>query len=205
VQVVATVESDWSEPVRIEVPPSVLVDDSTPAASTLPPIRKTLERLLALYRQPRSDPGDPWELTVAPDLGRQQSADDLQAYLAAGIPPQAIRWLIRPPEDAGGKFPVAVTAGGHAPVRLSVVLGDDFPPAARSVRGAADWPIKEVRLVYPQPKLEPVFWQPLACLEGAASIPFSARLAAINVGWLTLYILVYVPVLLVVRPLWKVA
>ena len=99
VQIVATVDSDWSEPVRIDVPPPVVVDDSTPASRTLPPLRETLEHLLALYRQPRDDPGEPWELKLAPDLGREQTANDLQAYLDAGIPPQGITWLIRPPDD----------------------------------------------------------------------------------------------------------
>ena len=46
--VVATVQSDWSEPLRLDVPPPMVVDDATPRLRTLPPLRKTLERLLAL-------------------------------------------------------------------------------------------------------------------------------------------------------------
>jgi len=87
VQIVATVDSDWSEPVRIDVPRPAVVDDSTPTSRTLPPLRQTLEHLLVLYRQPRDDPGLPWELKLAPDLGREQTATDLQAYLDGGIPP----------------------------------------------------------------------------------------------------------------------
>ena len=124
VQIVAMVDSGWSEPVRIEVPPTVVLDESTPPSRTLPPLRATLERLLVLYRQPRDDPAMPWELRFAPDLGREQTANDLQAYLEAGIPPQGITWLLRPPDDMSGRFSVVVMAGTHPPVSVSVVLGD---------------------------------------------------------------------------------
>ncbi len=211
VQIVAAVDGEWGEPVRIDVPPPLIVDDTTPAAATLLPRRPTLERLLSIYRQPHASPGDPWELSVAPDLGRQQTVEDLKAYLAAGIPPQPIRWLIRSPEDAedgpapGGRFAIVVSTADRPPLTAIVVLGDEYPPAPRSVRAGTDSPIKEIRVVYPPPKQEPVFWRPLARLEGATSIPFAARLAAIHVGWLTLYVVVYVLTLVVARPALRVA
>ncbi len=211
VQIVATVDGEWTAPVRIEVPPPLVVDETTPAAATLPPLRPTLERLLALYRQPHASPSDPWELSVAPDLGRQQTADDLEVYLAAGIPPQPLRWLIRSPEavegdpSPGGKHAITVSTADNSPLTAVVVLGDEYPPAPRSIRPGASSPIKELRVIYPPPKEEPVFWRPLAFLEGAASIPFASRLAAIHVGWLTLYIVAYVLTLLVARPSLRVA
>ena len=203
--IVATVQSDWGEPVRLDVPPSMVVDDATPCSRSLPPVRKTLERLLALYRQPRSLPGDPWEMRFAPDLARQQTADDLEAYLAAGVPPQAVTWMVRPPDGFSGRFPVTVTAAGHLPVMLNVVLGEEYPPGPLSVKGAAGSPVEELRAVYPKSRAEPVFWQPFAGLAGDSPIPFFAWLASINVGWLLLYILVYFPTLLLVRVILKVA
>jgi hypothetical protein len=197
VQIVALVDSDWSEPVRIEVPPAVAVDDSTPPARTLAPLRATLEHLLVLYRQPRDDPAEPWELKLAPDLGREQTGNDLQAYLGAGIPPQGLTWLLRPPEDMNGRFSVIVTAGAHPPVSLFVTLGDDVPPTPRYVTGAADSPVKELCVIYPKPKQEPVFWRPLASRSG--------RAATLDVGWLWLYILVYLPILVLARVVFRVA
>jgi hypothetical protein len=203
--VVATVQSDWSEPVRLDVPPPMVVDGTTPCLRTLPPIRKTLERLLALYRQPRNVPGEPWEMRLAPDLARQQTADNLEAYLAAGVPPQAVAWLVRPPEGFSGRFPVTVTAAGRPPVTVDVVLGDEYPPARAIAKGAAGSPIKELRVVYQQSRLEPVFWRPLAGIAGDSPIPLVARLATINVGWLVLYILAYLLTLTLVRTILKVA
>jgi hypothetical protein len=214
VQVVAAVDSDWTEPVRIDVPSPMAVDESTPASRTLPPLRETLERLLVLYRQPRDDPGRPWELKLAPDLGREQTANDLQAYLDTGIPPQGITWLIRPPNDrtrsglsgpGGGRFSVTVMAGEHPPVAMDVVLGDRYPPAPRRIAGPAGSPVRELRIVYPKSKHEAVFWRPLAPLAGHEQTAWAMRLASVDVGWLWLYILAYLPTLILARAILKVA
>jgi len=197
VQIVATMDSNWTQPVRIDVPPSVVVDDLTPVSRTLPPLRETLEHLLILYRQPRDDPGQPWELKLTPDLGREETANDLQAYLEAGIPPQGITWLLRPPDNMSGRFSVAVTAGEHPPAVADIVLGDKHPPAPCRVAGRADSPVREVRVVYPRSRHEPVFWRPLALLGG--------RMAGVDLGWLWFYILVYLPTLVLARAVLKVA
>jgi rifampicin phosphotransferase len=197
VQIVATIDSDWNKPVRIDVPPAMVLDDSTPPSRTLPPIHQTLEHLLSLYRQPHDDPSQPWELKLAPDLGREQTANDLQAYLAAGIPPQGITWLIRPPNDLRGRFSIKVTAGEHPPLSTSIVLGDEVPPDPVYVTGAAGSPIKELRAVYPKPKQESVFWRPPASLGG--------WLAAFDIGWLWLYIIVYLVSMVLARSVLRVA
>lgn len=198
VQIVATVDSDWREPTRIEVPSAVTVDESTPVSRTLPPLRETLEHLLTLYCQPlRQARGGAWELQSAPDLGRELTARDLQAYLAGGVPPQGVTWLIRPPGDFNGRFAVQVVAGERPPVRVGIVLGDKDPPGSRWVAGPADSPVREVRVVYPQPKHQAVFWQPFAAWGG--------RMAALDLGWLWLYLLVYLPTLVVARTMLKVA
>jgi hypothetical protein len=197
VQVVATIDGDWNKQVRIEAPAALMVDDSTPQSRTLPPIRATLERLLTLYRQPHEDPSQPWELKLAPDLSREQTADDLQAYLNAGIPPQGLTWLLRLPNDLSGRFPVTVKAGENPPLSVSVVLGNEFPPALNSIAGAAGSPIKELRVIYPKPKQEPIFCRPPAFVGG--------RLAAIDIGWLWLYIFVYLVAMVLARAALKTA
>ncbi len=203
--VVAMVQGEWSEPVRLDAPPPLVLDEATPCSRTLPPLRKTLERLLALYHQPGSIPGEPWELQLAPDLARQQTADDLEAYLAAGIPPQPVTWLVRPPDESAGRFPVTVTAGAYPPLTVNLVLGDDYPPPRLSAKGAAGAPIQELRVVYSTSREEPVFWRPLAGLGADNPRPLIAWLATINVGWLVLYLLVYLPTLMLVRAILKIA
>ncbi len=205
VQIVASVDGEWTKPVRLETAASFACDDATPALRTLPPLRATLERLLTLYRQPQADPNAPWELHVAPDVARTLAADDLANYLAAGLPPQSIAWTIRPPKDAAGRYPIRLTAEGFPPLTVTVVLGREFPPRNASAAGASGSPLKELRVVYPGAPQRPVFWQPFAGLNAHTSVPFAARLADWDTGWLWLYVLAYLPLLFVGRALLRVA
>jgi phosphohistidine swiveling domain-containing protein len=205
VQVVATVDGDWNSPVRIQVPSDTTLDETTPVARTLPPIRKTLERLLALYREPPPNQNGPWELQFAPDLGRMQAANDLQRYLDNGMPPRGLTWTVRPPAGASRRFPVSVATEGHSPVTLTVVLGNDFPPAATTVSGPPDSPIKQLRVAYQTSPQRRVFWQPFAGLAGHSDVAAVQWLAARDVGWLWLYLAAYLPALAILRPLMRVA
>jgi pyruvate,water dikinase len=201
VQIVATIDSDWTKPVKIIVPQNVMIDAATPAARSLPPIRPTLEHLLALYRQAGAEgAGLPWELQIAPN-SRQQTADDLQAYLNAGIPPQGITWLIRPPEGFSGRLNVMVEAAGNAPANIDVVIGDASSPVIRHPSLAG--PIRSLTVVYPRPASEASFLRPFSWIN--ADSGFGQRLERLDLGWVWLYVLVYLPALLLARAILKVA
>jgi rifampicin phosphotransferase len=211
VHVVAQVKSDWPHAVQLSVPEDIALDETTPAARTLPPIRKTLERLLALLEQPANDASQPWESQAVATASRQQVAADLKAYLAAGIPPQGVTWVLRPPRNFTGKFAVALKAKNAAPIAAGVVLGDEYPPAPTIVTGSAESPLVQLQIVYPKPKVAQAFWQPFSKLADDAMTSASdgnsiaRRLAAIDVSWLWLYLIVYIPVLFVARKLLRVA
>ena len=190
VQIVASIDASFNSPVSLEVPPGVAVDQATPVTRTLPAIRPALEHLLALYRQQGNTQTQPWELQVAPDLDRVTAAKDLQRYLDAGIPAQGITWTIRPAETLSGRFPVMIRPAASEPITAEVVLGDESPPADRATSGPPASPVRQVRVVYPASKVQSVFWQPLP---------------SIHVSWLWVYILAYVPVLLLARAALKVA
>jgi hypothetical protein len=99
-----------------------------------------------------------------------------------------------------GRFSITVTAGEHPPTSIDVVLGDEYPPAPSRVTGPVGSPVKELRIAYPPSRQKPVFWQPLARLAA-----YDSRLAMIDVGWLWLYILVYLPAIVLIRAVLKVA
>ena len=205
VQVVATVDGEWTSPVRIEIPAGMALDETTAAVRTLPPLRRTLEHLLTLYREPRSKTDGPWELQVAPDIARLQTADSLKNYLDAGLPPQGMTWTIRPPADASGRFPVRVMTDGQPAVSLNVVLGKQYPPGTLVSAGRAGSPLRELRVVYPNSSNRPVFWQPFAGLGSDADSAPVRWLATLNIGWLMLYLLAYLPVLFILQAVLKVA
>jgi len=204
-QILATVDGDWSKPVQIEAPPPLALDETTPASRTLPPIRKTLEHLLPLLRQPGNQPDLPWELQLVPDTAWQQKADDLQNYLNAGIPPQGVTWMIRTPPGTVGRFPVKVIVEGHPALTANVVLGGEFPPGNVIVRGSSGSPVKELKVNYLSTGQKPVFWQPLAGFGAGDRHPLLKHLAAMDIGWLWVYVLAYVPVLFVAKAALKVA
>ncbi len=202
VQIVAMVDGEWTQPIAIEVPSDITVDPSTSVQRSLPPLRQTLQRLLALYTSPRPAQTGPWELAIAPDVGRQRMAEDLKAYLDAGIPPQGITWQLRPPHDLNGRFDVNVSAAGSPAATIGVTVGDQFPPSPTSVAGPAGSPVKLLRVSYSKSKQEEHFLRPFAALGHTSIAP---RLAAMDMGWLWLYILVYLPALFAVRWTLKVA
>ncbi len=205
VQVVASVDGEWTRPVRIEIPSGLALDETTAASRTLPPVRRTLEHLLTLYREPQNKAEGPWELQVAPDVARLQTVANLKNYLDAGLPAQGMTWTIRPPAGAAGRFPVSVVAEGHSPVSIDVVLGNQDPPGALSTAGAEGAPVKELRVVYPHASQKPVFWQPFASLGSQGDSGPVSWLASVEVGWLMVYLLTYLPVLFVLQALLKVA
>jgi hypothetical protein len=60
--------------------------------------------------------------------------------------------------------------------------------------GGAGSPFKELRVVYPNSSRKPVFWQ-----------PFKGFSSGLDIGWLEIYLLTYLPVLYILQALLKVA
>jgi rifampicin phosphotransferase len=226
VNVVATVDADCREAVRIEVPTGMKVKDpmagtalagkSDAAVQRVPEVRATLERLLKLYEeragkvrdevnakesQTARDAGSPWELKVSglPSVPADKAVVDLRAYLARGIPAQKLLWKVDS-GTAGGRFEVTVAAGAEAGVKAPIVLGDDVPPAAKRAVGQGN--VKAVEISYGGAKEAAVFWRPFKWFKG---VPGMGRAAAWDAGWVWLYIVAYLPVLFGLRAVLKVA
>jgi hypothetical protein len=202
-QVVATVDGEFTEPVTIGVPAPLTLDALTPPARSLPPYRQALQRLLPLLRQPRLDPKEPWEVAIAPDTvrtGRDATADDLQAYLDAGIKLQGLTWQLHAPEGLTGRFPISVKVRDNPPMVMDLVLGNQYPPAPAILDGPRGSPVKQVKIVYAAPTTKRAFWQPFSRWEH----PRSGE-SYTDVGWLILYILAYLPTLFLLRTLLKLA
>lgn len=204
IQVLATIDGDWTAPIRLQVPESFAIDATTPIAQGVPPIRPTLEHLLALYRSSSFDAAQPWEMQNVPNSIREETADDLAAYLAAGIPPQTLMWQITVPANARGKFDLSAATKDRKPLYLPIAVGDSTAPVSTEATNRSDSPIRQLRVVYPRPKQAVEFWRPFAALANSNS-PRAGKLASFDVGWLWLYLLVYVPVLFAGRKLLRVA
>jgi len=193
VQIVATVDGAFDGAVKLAAPGGLSVDAATPPEQRLPALRPALQHLLALYRAPAGNGA--WEVAAGPEGPRDALAADLEEYLANGIPPQSLTWLLAPTSGKeDGRFPVTVSAG-ESTVTAAAVLGEKTPPADRTIAGPAGSPIKRIEVVYPGAKMVPPFWQPFK----------SGALAGVHCGWVLLYILAYLPVLFILRYLLRVA
>lgn len=188
VTVQATVASDWRGPVTLDVDAPLVLDELTPSECSLPPVRETLERLHATWQAPTDVAAFPWDVRAAAERTRREMLADLQAYLRAGVPPETLTWTLRSEAGTPGRFTVRVRAGDDT-ATLAVVLGDAYPPAPREADIAGGHLLQSVHVLYPPPPTKPVFWRPFASLGHPG----------FSLGWLWVYVLVYVPAMVVTK------
>ena len=176
--VVAAVNSDIRDPITISTASGLSLDDPTSASKTLPPIRETLERMRSKWQQPGGT-NLPWE-----QLSREQAMADLRDFLAHGIPAQSVSWKINSTPNQSGRFPIQISIPKHAPLTIDAVLGESHPPNPLEIADHDRSGIISVKIVHPRSDHKRTFWAPLAW----AGKPWDA-------GWLTLYLIVYLPVM----------
>lgn len=91
------------------------------------------------------------------------------------------------------------------PSVFNVVLGNQYPLATTAAKGGAGSPVRELTVVYPNASRKPVFWQPFGAMESDGNGALIRWLAALDIGWLGIYLLTYLPVLFILQALMKVA
>jgi hypothetical protein len=96
-------------------------------------------------------------------------------------------------------MPIELTTPGQPALTIEMVLGDENPPAPTRIFGPSIGPIKAIHLVYAKPRVGQFFWQPFASLAKFSNVPFAANLSVLEPNWLWLYLLVYIPTMLVAR------
>ncbi len=179
--VVATVAADWPGEVLLTVPPRMAVEGEK--AQRLPRIRETLEGLL------KEMEGDA--------QASQEEIADLREYLRKGIPPQTVQWKVRMGAGMEGSQPVIVSVLKEAKAEMRWVfftVGERDAPGPR-VDDGAGWMtmnrqvLLKVELV-PGPAERREFGKPLHWTGVAGLKEWDS-------GWLMLYLLAYLPVMLV--------
>ncbi len=196
--VLATVDATWHEPVSLDIPGTVRLDETTPREQSIPQIKETLEKLQARWAAPSEMGNLPWDVQAAAKKARAEMLADLQGYLKAGVTPQTISWRIRPADmdtATAGKFDLTLTTKEKTPIKISAVLGDKYPPALTEITGGASSPVKSVKIVYDKAKTKQMFWTPFARFGKPDYDP----------GWLWIYLLAYIPPMVLLRMLLRLA
>ena len=189
-EVVALIAGDHAEPVQLSLPAGLHFASHSAATQQLPPIRPTLERLLARWQAAPTDETLPWDVRAAANRTRTDLLGDLQTYLARPIPPQPLAWTVELPAGQSGAFPVTLRTAGSAPATLTLVVGDAAPPAPRTLETSESGTVRAFSVEYRESRVrgDRIFWA-----------PFSSFGWSWDAGWLGVYLAVYLPLMFVLR------
>jgi pyruvate,water dikinase len=195
--VVATVDGEFTGPVTMELDEALELVDAESASQRLTPIRDVLERRLGEWQKESNYKDLPWELREVGQWARGDLLADLTAYLKDRLPPRTLAWSVRTPGEAG-RFTVTLSYPGGQPVAADLVLGDAFAPPPREDLGDGK-AVGVFRPSDPESKIQSVAVRYEQKPPGKFYTPFAAVGSSWDVGWLLLYVAVYLPVMLACR------
>ncbi len=188
--IVALVDGDHLEPLTIELSDSLQLAPHSSFEQQVPPVRETLEALRQRWQAaPSGDNSLPWDVRAAARRTRAELLDDLRSFLAQPVPPQTVAWTVDLPEERG-RFPVVIRTSGMDPVHFNLLAGDAAPPSPPIAFTSESAPIRELSVEYREARIQD---------DRVFATPFSRFGWAWDVGWLGVYLLVYLPVMVVVR------
>ncbi len=212
--VTATIDGEYSAPIRLEVDSLLALDEQSAAVQPVPRVRAALRRLLARWQGQAAARHGAAPGSAAAEIP-QAMIDDLKQYLNGRMPAEDLTWVIRTPTKPG-RYCVALWAGDEAPIRTWLVVGDRFPPEPKEDLGdgrgpvqvvrspPADGPVRRVTVTYQFARTlgDRVFFAPL---EGIAWQALEDRgWTHWDMGWLPTYIVVYLLALFPLRWLLRV-
>jgi pyruvate,water dikinase len=184
INVQAAVDSDYDQPVAIELGEGLSLPGGQQVTQRTQPIRQVLTEYQSRLQQERAQLAAPTiaeQLALDAALVRElRSLDDF----LKNIPDQTLSWAVATPEGEPGIYPVSIQTPDHPPMAMHIVVGEDLPPDP-GMAGAIGRPggVATTTVVYPgrQP-YELIFFQPFAFAGWGWDI-----------GWLGVYIITYVP------------
>ncbi|MGL4401855.1 MAG: PEP-utilizing enzyme, partial [Luteolibacter sp.] len=194
ISILAEVSGEWDQPITLGVPKPLEVDPPGAETKSLPLIRQTLVALRQEWAQASDTAAFPWELKATAEQVHVSMLGSLDHFLAGEIPPQKISWRIRVPEGADGHHLIRVDANKSKPATLKLAFGNAAPPAADEVF-FTEGPVRSLKAIYPRALTKTQFWAPLVTGDGE---PF-------DFGWLGVYLVAYLPTMVVLKRLLRVA
>jgi rifampicin phosphotransferase len=194
VTVVAELDGEYQNPVTCVVTEPLSLEALTAQTQTLPPIRATLEDLRQDWQANVDLSEYPWQLQTAGEQAAEILLSSLNSYLAKGISPQKLTWMLRVPDQAAGHYPATITLPDDGHYELTLAFGKQQPPTTNALKGDSK-PLIRMEAVYPRALQQRHFWRPLRAVGGPAW----------DFGWLGAYIISYLLVMLAAKRLLRVA
>jgi len=199
--VTAVVDGEFAHPVELQPGPGLVLADETPARQSSPPIRATLERLRAKWRQSGPAADGPWDVQAAAARARQEMLASLDEYLAGPMPDQELAWIVRTPADQSDRFVMQLTSDGDTPVEFTIVLGDRYPPEPRTDAGDGKGPVQLIRAGGPIRQVRVAFFEQRTAADQEFFSPFRWAGWNIPVNWIGVYVGCYLPAMVLFRRL----
>jgi len=189
VSIVADVDGEVTEPVTLSVAGPLKLSSISKPEQSLPPIRAELEELRSEWNQSSDLSSLPWEVQSAGDHARQLLVSSLNSYLQVGVPPQKLTWMIEVPTDAWGAHAVELFVGGEVISAFDLVFGSSQPPGLALINPEST-EVPTINVKYPRALTKATF-----CV-----FPGTSK----DIGWLGIYLLIYLPMMFIAKWVLKV-
>lgn len=187
----AQVDPDWQKPVTLTLQQvnGLAIRPDTAAAQTAPPIRTALGKFRVTALAATDLSTQPWEVRAAAQRTRDDMLADLNAFLQAPLPSVPLAWQLTTP-TVSGRYAVTLNTPDAAPITAYIALGPNVPPEPIEILTPAGHPLRSVKIMYPKFAEPPPFFKP-------SWLPF-------ELSWFWVYLLVYLPVMLIARVILRV-
>jgi len=195
--VVATVDGEFTGPITIKLARGLELVEAGKAVQSLTPIRDALETRLGQWQKDSDYKGLPWELQEVGQWTREDMLADLTALLRDRLPPRTLSWSVQTPKESG-HYTVWLSGPGGVPVESDLVLGDACPPPSKEDLGDGK-AVHVVRSPDPGSTIKCVTVRYEQKPQGKFYTPFAAHGRSWDMGWMLLYIVIYLPVMLICR------
>ncbi len=195
VNITVTVDGEYTDSLRLMVDDKlVLADFSSPVQAILP-IRSTLQELYNEWNRPSALSNEAWEVKAAAKAARQELLADLRSYLKQPMSTQELTWTVLTPNDKEGRYKVQVAPASGNPVEMHLILGNAYPPEPKEIGIPEDCPIISAKALYNEQRTREslTFWT-----------PFKSFGIAWDFGWLGIYLLIYIPLMFLLKFVFKV-
>jgi len=206
--VTAMVCGDTDSPITLTHDPMLQLEDRTPASQSITLIRPPLERLQQRWSSASTvTPDTPWELRAAAEHTRREMLGDLGRFLDGPMPSRDVSWTLHTSKDKDGRFLLSVETEGFPPIHTAVVLGSCVAPEVKEDLGDGKGPVQVVRPTTENHPIElvkvayreqlvkdgNVFWPPVEWMV-TSWLP----------GWLIVYLLAYLPIMIILKFVFRV-
>ncbi|MFC2081182.1 PEP/pyruvate-binding domain-containing protein [Bacteroidota bacterium] len=190
-----TVDGEYTDSIHLIIDDNLNRADFSSPVQAILPIRSTLEGLYEEWKTPSTLDNEAWEIKAAAKAARQELLSDLGHYLNQQMESQQLTWTVLTPDDQDGRYKIEIVPENGDRVIAHLVLGHEYPPEPKEIAIPENSPIISAELLYNDQRTKEslTFWTPLQFIG-----------IAWDLGWLGIYLLIYIPFMFLLKFIFKI-